>query len=180
MQTSLDPKWETLIDLTEVDTILRSCVHCGFCTSGCPTYQLLGDENDSPRGRIYLMKQVFEGDSSFETVAPHLDRCLSCRSCETNCPSGVEYGRLLDISRGIMHQTRSRFNWGRLKTTLLMRLLRQNWLMDWLFSVGRVLRRFQHSGTRRNYHFQEIIKASLVGRPLNYLSRYQVQKIWVK
>ena len=60
MQTSLDPKWETLIDLTEVDTILRSCVHCGFCTSGCPTYQLLGDENDSPRGRIYLMKQVFE------------------------------------------------------------------------------------------------------------------------
>ncbi len=141
MQTSLDPKWETLIDLTEVDTILRSCVHCGFCTSGCPTYQLLGDENDSPRGRIYLMKQVFEGDSSFETVAPHLDRCLTCRSCETNCPSGVEYGRLLDISRGIMHQTRSRFNWSRLKTTLLIRLLRQNWLMDWLFSIGRLLRR---------------------------------------
>ena len=140
MQTSLDPKWETLIDLTEVDTILRSCVHCGFCTSGCPTYQLLGDENDSPRGRIYLMKQVFEGDSSFETVAPHLDRCLTCRSCETNCPSGVEYGRLLDISRGIMHQTRSRLNWGQLKATLLIKLLRQNLLMQWLFSVGRVLR----------------------------------------
>ena len=141
MQTSLDPKWETLIDLTEVDTILRSCVHCGFCTSGCPTYQLLGDENDSPRGRIYLMKQVFEGDSSFETVAPHLDRCLTCRSCETNCPSGVEYGRLLDISRGAMHQTRSRFNLSRLKVTLLIKLLRQNWLMEWLFSVGRLLRR---------------------------------------
>ena len=141
MQTSLDPKWEALIDLTEVDTILRSCVHCGFCTSGCPTYQLLGDENDSPRGRIYLMKQVFEGNSSFETVAPHLDRCLTCRSCETNCPSGVEYGRLLDISRGIMHQTRSRLSWSRLKATLLIKLLRQNLLMRAFFSVGRVLRR---------------------------------------
>ncbi len=170
MQTSLDPKWETLIDLTEVDTILRSCVHCGFCTSGCPTYQLLGDENDSPRGRIYLMKQVFEGDSSFETVAPHLDRCLTCRSCETNCPSGVEYGRLLDISRGIMHQTRSRFNWGRLKTTLLIRLLRQNWLMDWLFSVGRVLRRLPAARHTAQLPFPRHHQ-SLIGRAATQLSK---------
>src|SRR6202012_299263 len=83
----------------EADTILRSCVHCGFCLATCPTYQLLGDELDSPRGRIYLMKQMLEGPPVTADPHLHLDRCLTCRSCETTCPSGVRYGRLLDIGR---------------------------------------------------------------------------------
>lgn len=81
------------------DTILRNCVHCGFCTATCPTYQLLGDELDSPRGRIYQIKQFFETGQATRTTQVHLDRCLTCRSCETTCPSGVEYAQLLDIGR---------------------------------------------------------------------------------
>jgi glycolate oxidase iron-sulfur subunit len=83
----------------EADRILRSCVHCGFCTATCPTYQLLGDELDSPRGRIYQIKQVLEGEPATRGVQLHLDRCLTCRSCETTCPSGVHYARLLEIGR---------------------------------------------------------------------------------
>ena len=86
----------------EADRILRSCVHCGFCTATCPTYQLLGDELDGPRGRIYLIKQVLEGAPACASTQLHLDRCLTCRSCETTCPSGVRYGHLLDIGREIV------------------------------------------------------------------------------
>ncbi len=86
----------------EAEAILRACVHCGFCTATCPTYQLLGDELDSPRGRIYLMKQVLEGETPTGTTQKHLDRCLTCRSCESTCPSGVQYGRLLDIGREVV------------------------------------------------------------------------------
>jgi glycolate oxidase iron-sulfur subunit len=83
----------------EADGILRKCVHCGFCTATCPTYQLLGDELDGPRGRIYLIKQVLEGREPTQKTQLHLDRCLTCRACETTCPSGVRYGRLADIGR---------------------------------------------------------------------------------
>src|SRR5256885_11181272 len=83
----------------EADSVLRACVHCGFCLATCPTYQLLGDELDGPRGRIYLIKQVLEGAAPTATTQLHLDRCLTCRNCETTCPSGVQYGRLLDIGR---------------------------------------------------------------------------------
>jgi glycolate oxidase iron-sulfur subunit len=86
----------------EAEEILRRCVHCGFCTATCPTYQLLGDELDGPRGRIYLIKQVLEGVEPTEKTRLHLDRCLSCRSCETTCPSGVQYTRLLDIGREVV------------------------------------------------------------------------------
>jgi glycolate oxidase iron-sulfur subunit len=86
----------------EADAILRKCVHCGFCTATCPTYQLLGDELDGPRGRIYLMKQVLEGAPATAKTQLHLDRCLTCRSCETTCPSGVQYGRLVDIGRAVV------------------------------------------------------------------------------
>src|SRR6478752_4066835 len=88
----------------EADAILRSCVHCGFCLPACPTYQLLGDELDSPRGRIYLMKQMLEGAPVTERTQLHLDRCLTCRACETTCPSGVEYGKLVDIGRDIVEK----------------------------------------------------------------------------
>src|SRR6202167_2130979 len=88
----------------EADAILRACVHCGFCNATCPTYQLLGDELDGPRGRIYLMKLVLEGAAPTAKTQLHLDRCLTCRACETTCPSGVQYGRLLDIGRAVLEQ----------------------------------------------------------------------------
>ena len=88
----------------EADSILRKCVHCGFCTATCPTYQLLGDELDGPRGRIYLIKQVLEGAQATAKTQLHLDRCLTCRACETTCPSGVQYGRLLDIGRAVVDE----------------------------------------------------------------------------
>jgi glycolate oxidase iron-sulfur subunit len=104
MQTKLLPSYLDTPHGREADAILRSCVHCGFCTATCPTYQLLGDELDSPRGRIYLIKQVLEGEPVSARTQLHLDRCLTCRSCETTCPSGVRYGRLLDIGRGVVER----------------------------------------------------------------------------
>ncbi|MCW8909712.1 MAG: 4Fe-4S dicluster domain-containing protein, partial [Gammaproteobacteria bacterium] len=89
MQTHLIKKYSNTQQGQEADSILRSCVHCGFCTATCPTYQLLGDELDSPRGRIYLIKQFLEGHNVSKKTQTHLDRCLTCRSCETTCPSGV-------------------------------------------------------------------------------------------
>jgi len=102
MQTEIIPEYLQTHEGKEADAILRACVHCGFCTATCPTYQLLGDELDGPRGRIYQIKQVLEGQTPTRTTQLHLDRCLTCRSCETTCPSGVRYGRLVDIGRGIV------------------------------------------------------------------------------
>lgn len=102
MQTEIIPEFLQTPEGQEADAILRTCVHCGFCTATCPTYQLLGDELDGPRGRIYQIKQVLEGQTPTRTTQLHLDRCLTCRSCETTCPSGVRYGRLVDIGRGIV------------------------------------------------------------------------------
>lgn len=99
MQTKLSADIADTPQGKEAESILRSCVHCGFCTATCPTYQLLGDERDSPRGRIYLIKQVLEGETPSRETQLHLDRCLTCRACETTCPSGVQYGRLADIGR---------------------------------------------------------------------------------
>ncbi|MDD1149657.1 glycolate oxidase subunit GlcF [Pseudomonas idahonensis] len=102
MQTTLSPEARQLPRAAEAERILRSCVHCGFCNATCPTYQLLGDELDGPRGRIYLIKQVLEGATATAQVQQHLDRCLSCRNCETTCPSGVDYHHLLDIGRAVV------------------------------------------------------------------------------
>jgi glycolate oxidase iron-sulfur subunit len=99
MQTTLAPEFRGTRDGEAAQAILRRCVHCGFCNATCPTYQLLGDELDGPRGRIYLIKQVLEGTAPTRATQAHLDRCLTCRNCETTCPSGVQYGQLLDIGR---------------------------------------------------------------------------------
>jgi glycolate oxidase iron-sulfur subunit len=104
MQTQLSPQYQGTPDGLTAEAILRNCVHCGFCTATCPTYQLLGDELDSPRGRIYLIKQVLEGAKPTRKTQLHLDRCLTCRNCETTCPSGVQYGHLLDIGRKLVDQ----------------------------------------------------------------------------
>jgi glycolate oxidase iron-sulfur subunit len=104
MQTNLAPEFKGTRAGDEAEAILRKCVHCGFCTATCPTYQLLGDELDGPRGRIYLIKQVLEGAAVTRQTQQHLDRCLTCRNCETTCPSGVQYGHLVDIGRQVVEQ----------------------------------------------------------------------------
>jgi len=102
MQTTLSPEYAHTSDGQAAEAIVRNCVHCGFCTATCPTYQLLGDELDGPRGRIYLIKQVLEGAEPTRKTQQHLDRCLTCRNCESTCPSGVEYGHLIDIGRKLV------------------------------------------------------------------------------
>ena len=104
MKTNLAESIKDTPEGKEANAILRACVHCGFCTATCPTYQLLGDELDGPRGRIYLMKELLEGAAVTQSTQLHLDRCLTCRACETTCPSGVKYGRLVDIGRGIVER----------------------------------------------------------------------------
>ena len=104
MQTNLSPEYQHTVDGQEAEAILRKCVHCGFCTATCPTYQLLGDELDGPRGRIYLIKQVLEGETPTRDTQLHLDRCLTCRNCESTCPSGVQYGHLVDIGRKLVDE----------------------------------------------------------------------------
>ena len=123
MQTTLAPQYQGTPAGEVAERVLRSCVHCGFCLATCPTYQLLGNELDSPRGRIYLMKQVFEGATPTEKTQLHLDRCLTCRNCETTCPSGVEYGKLLDAGRAVVEKAvgrgaRDTFTRAALKTGL--------------------------------------------------------------
>jgi len=126
----------------EADAILRKCVHCGFCTATCPTYQLLGDELDGPRGRIYLVKQLLEGAPPTAKTQLHLDRCLSCRSCETTCPSGVQYGRLADIGRGIVEQKVPRSAWQRFQRGVLAAVLPRTGLFGGLLNLGRLFRPF--------------------------------------
>ena len=104
MQTHLSDEFRDTPEGREAEAILRRCVHCGFCTATCPTYQVLGDELDGPRGRIYLIKQVLEGEAPTRKTQLHLDRCLTCRNCESTCPSGVEYGHLVDIGRRIVEE----------------------------------------------------------------------------
>ena len=119
MQTQLADFIKDTPEGKEADAILRKCVHCGFCTATCPTYQLLGDELDSPRGRIYLIKRVLEGETPTTKTQLHLDRCLTCRSCETTCPSGVQYGRLVDIGRHVVDTQVERGTMQKLTRTLL-------------------------------------------------------------
>ena len=104
MQTTLAPEFQHTPEGIEAEAILRKCVHCGFCLATCPTYQLLGDELDGPRGRIYLIKEVLEGQAPTHRTQLHLDRCLTCRNCESTCPSGVQYGNLVEIGREIVER----------------------------------------------------------------------------
>src|SRR6201985_2264192 len=104
MQTHLSAEFEASSEAKEAQAILRKCVHCGFCNATCSTYQLLGDERDGPRGRIYLIKQVLEGVAVTRSTQQHLDRCLTCLNCQTTCPSGVEYGHLVEIGRKLVDE----------------------------------------------------------------------------
>jgi glycolate oxidase iron-sulfur subunit len=140
MQTALADFIRDTPEGREADAILRTCVHCGFCTATCPTYQLLGDELDGPRGRIYLIKQVLEGHAATARTQLHLDRCLTCRACETTCPSGVKYGRLADIGRKIVDEKVSRALFDRLQRWGLRAVLPYTSRFATLLGVGRALR----------------------------------------
>ncbi len=140
MQTNLADFIKNTPQGREADAILRKCVHCGFCTATCPTYQLLGDELDGPRGRIYLMKQVLEGAPATAKTRLHLDRCLSCRSCETTCPSGVNYGRLLDIGRQVVEERVSRGIMETLTRRALRAVIPNPALFKPLLRLGQIVR----------------------------------------
>jgi glycolate oxidase iron-sulfur subunit len=129
MRTELPRDFLATLQGARADEILRSCVHCGFCNATCPTYQLLGDELDGPRGRIYLMKEMLETQEADDVTRLHLDRCLTCRACETTCPSGVRYGELLEIGRNFLEAARPRPP-------------AQRWMRRWLLAVVPQPRRF--------------------------------------
>ncbi|SEL61924.1 glycolate oxidase subunit GlcF [Nitrosovibrio tenuis] len=140
MQTNLADFIKDTPEGQEAEEILRTCVHCGFCLAACPTYQLLGDELDSPRGRIYLMKQVMEGAPVTEKTQLHLDRCLTCRACETVCPSGVRYGRLVDIGRSIVEKKVGRNLGAGTMRYALRRVLPNSGMFSSLLKLGQAVR----------------------------------------
>ncbi|ALL70773.1 Glycolate oxidase, iron-sulfur subunit GlcF (plasmid) [Paraburkholderia caribensis MBA4] len=148
MQTNLDSHAKTLPDAAEAESILRSCVHCGFCNATCPTYQLLGNELDGPRGRIYLIKQLLEGEPVSDRTQLHLDRCLTCRNCETTCPSGVTYHRLLDIGRAELERRVERPVGERLARKGLRTVIPRPAVFDALLKTGRALRPLLPAGVQ--------------------------------
>lgn len=140
MQTNLADFIKDTPEGREADAILRTCVHCGFCTATCPTYQLLGDELDGPRGRIYLIKQMLEGQPVTVKTQMHLDRCLSCRSCESTCPSGVKYHRLLDIGRDVIEKRVPRSLLEKATRFLLSEALPRPWIFKPAVRMGQLVR----------------------------------------
>ena len=148
MQTNLADFIKGTPEGDEADAILRACVHCGFCTATCPTYQLLGDELDGPRGRIYLIKQVLEGVEPTRKTQLHLDRCLTCRNCESTCPSGVKYGRLADIGRRVVEERVPRTLKNRIKRSTLKEFLPRTSLFKPAFRAGAAMRGLLPGGLR--------------------------------
>ncbi|MGE5641138.1 MAG: glycolate oxidase subunit GlcF [Clostridia bacterium] len=140
MQTQLADFMRGTAEGAEAEAILRKCVHCGFCTATCPTYQVLGDDLDGPRGRIYLMKRALEGAEVSERTRLHLDRCLTCRACETTCPSGVRYGRLVDIGRAVVEDRAPRSFVQRMQRAALAAVLPRSGVFASLLAVGRAVR----------------------------------------
>ena len=140
MQTTLAPFIRDTPEGQEAEQILRTCVHCGFCNATCPTYQLLGNELDGPRGRIYLIKQMLEGENVTDRTMLHLDRCLTCRACETTCPSGVAYGRLADIGRRVAEERVGRHWLERFRRWTLRAVFASTTLARAAFGLARALR----------------------------------------
>jgi glycolate oxidase iron-sulfur subunit len=149
LQTNLADFIRDTPDGRDADAILRKCVHCGFCTATCPTYQILGDELDGPRGRIYLMKQVLEGQPVTNKTQLHLDRCLTCRSCETTCPSGVHYSRLLDIGRRVVEERVRRGPADTIARSVLRNVITRPMLFKPLVKAGQLMRPVLPEALRR-------------------------------
>ena len=150
MQTNLADFIKNTLEGQEADRILRACVHCGFCLATCPTYQLLGDELDSPRGRIYLMKQMLEGAPVTEKTLAHLDRCLTCRSCESTCPSGVQYGKLVDIGRHMAEEKVGRSVAAQLQRKAMRSVLSESSRVSPLIKLGQLARPLLPGSLRKN------------------------------
>ena len=150
MQTQLAPQFANTPEGIEAARILGKCVHCGFCTATCPTYQILGDELDGPRGRIYLIKQMAEGVAPTEKTRMHLDRCLTCRNCESTCPSGVQYGNLIDIGRKWAEDNTPERPLGqRLTRWALKEGLTKQVLFNSAMALGRLVRPLMPSAIKR-------------------------------
>jgi len=150
MQTKLADFIKNSPQGQEADAILRSCVHCGFCLATCPTYQILGDELDSPRGRIYLMKQMLEGQPITQKTQLHLDRCLTCRACESTCPSGVRYGELVDISRDIIEKQVKRNPQSNILRYSLRKILPNPRIFKSMLKLGQAVRLFLPVGLKKS------------------------------
>ena len=165
MQTKIDEKLLENYHVREAEKILRACVHCGFCTATCPTYRLLGDELDSPRGRIYLIKQVLEGSEISRKTQTHLDRCLTCRSCESTCPSGVRYSQLLNTGRDIVNARVERPVLQKLQYTALRKLFLNRTLFTLLLKTGQVFRPLLPSAVKNSIPESER-RIGFVKRPL--------------
>ncbi len=149
MQTNIVERYANTDYGREAEAILRKCVHCGFCTATCPTYQLLGDELDGPRGRIYQIKEILEGATPTASTQTHLDRCLTCRSCETTCPSGVDYGRLADIGRKIVEDEVGRSWIQTLIRKVLIVVIPNRQLFGFLMRMGQLFRPLMPNAIRR-------------------------------
>ena len=149
MQTNIVERYANTDYGREAEAILRKCVHCGFCTATCPTYQLLGDELDGPRGRIYQIKEILEGATPTASTQTHLDRCLTCRSCETTCPSGVDYGRLADIGRKIVEDEVGRSWIQTLIRKVLIVVIPNRQLFGFLMRMGQLFRPLMPGAIRR-------------------------------
>ena len=152
MQTNLADFIKDTPEGIEADAILRSCVHCGFCTATCPTYQVLGDELDGPRGRIYLIKQVLEGAEPTIKTQQHLDRCLTCRNCESTCPSGVEYGRLVDIGRSVVERKVGRTSKEKFQRDMLRKGMLSKKTFAAALAMGRAARPFLPAALKAKIH----------------------------
>ncbi len=162
MQTNISEELKLTAEGSEADRILRSCVHCGFCNATCPTYRVLGDELDGPRGRIYLIKGLLEGKEASQKTQVHLDRCLTCLACETSCPSGVEYGRLAEIGRQQINKKTKRIFSERSYRYLLRQILPYPKRFSLLLRIGRGIRFLLPDKYRRmipvNLHTKQQIK----------------------
>lgn len=152
MQYSLSEKYKYTSEGQRANEILAKCVHCGFCTATCPTYQILGDELDGPRGRIYQIKQVLEGEQATATMQLHLDRCLTCLSCETTCPSGVEYGKLAEIGKEIVEEQVKRSLLESIKRKLLRLFIPYPSRFSFLFKLGLAFRPILPTTLRKQIH----------------------------
>ena len=150
MQTTLSNKVRESRHAEAIESILRKCVHCGFCNATCPTYQLRGDELDGPRGRIYQMKQYFEGEPANVEMLKHLDRCLTCRSCETTCPSGVQYSHLLEIGKEMIETDLPRSTFDRWRRTAIVRFINSGWLFATMLRIGQSLSGFMPAALRES------------------------------
>ena len=150
MHTELSEQFKNTAHGDVASKVIAKCVHCGFCNATCPTYQILGDELDGPRGRIYQMKQVFEGAQPTTELALHLDRCLTCRSCETTCPSGVEYHKLLDVTRDIVEQSVPRKKLEKFQKWLLATFLSRRQVMTPALRCAQFFRAFMPAAIKKN------------------------------